>query len=414
MRGARGPSKVCISVLTSPRSARSDAEFIALVALTTSLVAMGIDTMLPALGALASELGVSDPNDRQWVLTAFFAGLSLGQLVWGPVSDSTGRKPALYAGLGLYIAGGLLCAAAGTFTQLTWGRALAGFGAASPRVVALAMVRDRYAGRAMARLMSFVTAVFILVPIVAPAVGQTVLLFAGWRAIFYGLMAAAAVDLIWLVVRQPETLPRERRAAFSLRAIMGAARATSSHRITLGYMLAAGCVFAPFMAYLATAQQIFQEQYGLGPLFPAAFGALALSIGLASLVNAKLVMRFGMRVLSGRALLASCGISWLFLFVTWRFDGRPPLSAFMAYMLLCFFCQGILFGNYSARAMEPMGHVAGVAAAITSAMTSFVALAIGTPVGRAYDGTVLPLVATFASVSLCALALTETAERGAT
>ncbi len=396
----------------SSHSPRSNTEFIALVALTTSLVAMGIDTMLPALGAMANDLGVSDPNDRQWVLTAFFAGLSLGQLFWGPVSDSTGRKRALYAGLALYIVGGLMCATASGFLELTWGRALAGFGAASPRVVALAMVRDRFAGRGMARLMSFVSAIFILVPIIAPAVGQTVLLFASWRAIFYGLVAAALIDLVWLALRQPETLSRDRRAPFSLRTILAAVGTTFSHRITLGYMLAAGCTFAPFMAYLATAQQIFQEQYGLGALFPAAFGALALSIGLASLVNAKLVMRYGMRLLARRALLAGCSFSWLFLIVTWRFDGHPPFAAFMTYMLLCFFCQGLLFGNYSARAMEPMGHIAGVAAAITSAVASLVALAIGTPIGRSYDGTVLPLVATFAVVGLLALALTELAERG--
>jgi MFS transporter, DHA1 family, multidrug resistance protein len=390
---------------------RSDAEFIALVALTTSLVAMSIDSMLPALGHIAADLRARDPNDRQLVVTAFFIGLTLGQLVYGPISDSTGRKPALYAGIGLFIAGASLCAVTPRFGVLLGARALQGFGAAGPRVVAIAIVRDLYVGRSMARVMSFVTSVFIVVPIVAPSIGQGVLLFSTWRAIFVLLVAAAAVDLLWFAWRQPETLPLERRRPFSLRSILEGARTALGNRITLGYTLGSGFVFGAFINYLTSSQQIFQEQYGLGKLFPIFFGTLAFSLGLASAVNARLVMRLGTRALSRWALLAECVLSWAFLVGAWLLRGHPPLASLMAYLVLCFFCNGLLFGNYNARAMEPMGEIAGVAAAVTGSVSSLVALTLGTLFGRAYDGTVMPLASGFALLSVGSLVATEWAER---
>lgn len=386
-------------------------EFIALVALTTSLVAMSIDTMLPALGSMAEELGAAHMNDRQLVLSAFLGGLSVGQLLAGPISDSTGRRPVLFFGLGLFMAGSLICALTRDFGWLLVGRGLSGLGAAGPRIVSIALVRDVYAGRSMARVMSFVSTVFILVPVLAPSIGQGVLSFAGWRAIFVGLLLIAALDWLWFGLRQRETLPPERRRPFALGAIARAVGETFRAPITLGYMLATGVIFAAFISYLSTAQQIFQEQYGLGKLFPVLFGVLASSIGVASFVNAKLVMRFGMRRLSRVALLGSSALSLAAFLVTWLRHGHLPLLALMGYLLLCFFFNGILFGNFNARAMEPMGHIAGVAAAVTGSVSGLVALAIGTPFGRAYDGTLLPLVGGFMTCALLALALTAWAER---
>ncbi len=399
---------------TSAGATRSGAEFVALVALTTSLVAMSIDTMRPALGAMAGELGARDANDRQLVLSAFFLGLTVGQLIYGPLSDSSGRKPAVFLGLGLFIAGGLTCAMATGFELLLWARVLHGFGAAGPRVVAIAMVRDLHAGRGMARVMSFVTSVFILVPIVAPSVGQAILAIANWRAIFHVLVAVAVLDFLWLSLRQPETLARERRVAFSPAAILRAARETLTNRITLGYTLATGFVFGGFISYLTTSQQLFQEQYGLGRRFPLFFGVLALSLGIASIVNAKLVMRFGIRALSKRAVVAACALSWAFLVAAWSLGGHPPLVLLMVYLVLCFFCNGLLFGNYNARALEPMGHIAGVASAVSGSMSSIVALMTGTVFGRAYDQTVIPLAAGFAILLTAAMLVTEWAERGQT
>jgi len=388
-------------------------EFIALVALTTSLVAMSIDTMLPALGRMASELGAAHANDRQLILSVFFGGMSLGQLVYGPVSDSTGRKPALYIGMGLFMLGGLICALTQSFSWLLIGRALSGFGAAGPRIVSVALVRDAHAGRSMARVMSFVSTVFILVPVLAPSVGQAVLAIGSWRAIFAGLVAVAVVNVLWVALRQPETLPVASRVRFSLRGIVRGCGETFRNRLSLGYMLGSGFVFGGFIGYLSMSQQVFQEQYGLGTLFPIFFGLLASAIGLASFVNGKLVMRFGMRRLSRLALLSNCALCICALIASLAFAGHPPLVLFVCYMLVCFFCNGLLFGNFSARAMEPMGHIAGVAAAVNGSVSGLVALGIGTAFGRAYDGTVLPVVAGFTTSALLALAATEFAERGA-
>jgi DHA1 family bicyclomycin/chloramphenicol resistance-like MFS transporter len=386
------------------------AEFIALVALTTSLVAMSIDTMLPALGAMATELGAAHTNDRQLVLSAFFGGLSVGQLLYGPISDSTGRKPALFFGIGLFIVGNLVCALSHRFDLLLAGRALAGFGAAGPRIVSTALVRDVYAGRGMARVMSFVSTVFILVPVLAPTIGQGVLAISTWRAIFWGLALIAVLNWLWFVLRQPETLPVQRRVPFALRTIARGALEVFKTPITLGYMLATGIIFAAFISYLATAQQIFQEQYQVGKLFPVFFGMLAAAIGVASFVNGRLVMRLGMQRLSRVALSCECTLSTTAFVGAWLWHGHPPLAALMGYLLACFFFNGILFGNFNARAMEPMGHIAGVAAAVTGSVSTMVALAIGTPFGRAYDGTVLPLIAGYMTCGLLALAVTTWAE----
>jgi len=386
-------------------------EFIALVALTTSLVAMSIDTMLPALGAMASELGAAQANDRQLVLAVFFGGLSVGQLLYGPVSDSTGRKPALFFGIGLFIVANLLCALTHDFDLLLVGRALAGFGAAGPRIISTALVRDVYAGRGMARVMSFVSTVFILVPVLAPSIGQAVLAVTSWRAIFFGLALIAVLNGIWFALRQPETLPPARRVAFSGRTIARGTVEVFRTPVTLGYMLAVGIIFAAFISYLSTAQQIFQEQYGLGKLFPVILGLLASAIGVASFVNARLVMRYGMRRLSRVALLWVSALSTAAFVGARLWHGHPPLAALMTYMLACFFFSGILFGNFNARAMEPMGHIAGLAAAVIGSVSGLVALAIGTPFGRAYDGTVLPLIAGYMTCGLLALAVTTWAER---
>jgi DHA1 family bicyclomycin/chloramphenicol resistance-like MFS transporter len=398
--------------MTTSSPSRTGAEFIALMALTFSLIAMSIDGMLPALGDIAADLGVRDPNDRQLVLAAFCAGLSVGQFIYGPISDSTGRKPAMYAGIGCFILGGLICAFATNFTMMILGRALQGFGAAGPRIVGTAMVRDLYAGSPMARIMSFVMAVLILVPVLAPSIGQLILLFADWRALFYGLAIAGMIDFIWLARRRPETLAPANRVPLSIGRILRSAWATITHRITLGYSLATGFVFGGVISYLGTAQQIFQEQYGTGKLFAVYFGMLAAGIGIASVINGRLVVRFGMRNLSKWALRSVCILSISFFLITILLAGHPPLWLFICFMTALFFFNGMLFSNYNALAMEPMGHIAGVAAAIIASTSTLVAVSTGTSIGRLYDGTVIPLFAGFAGLSIAAFLATEWAERG--
>ena len=383
-------------ILNETPQARPHAEFIALMALMISLVALSTDAMLPALPRIGGDLGVLKANNNQLILSAFFLGLAIGQMFFGPISDSIGRKPAIYAGLVLFMLGCLLSIIATDFPTMLAGRVLQGFGVAGPRTVTVALIRDQFEGRAMARVMSFIMAVFILVPVVAPAVGQGILFAANWRVIFVLFLVLSVIIFAWLAVRQPETLPVDRRTAFSLRRIGRAIVEVCTHRVAFSYAVAAGFIFAPMLGYLASAQQIFQVTYDVGNLFPLFFAIFALGIGAASISNARLVMRFGMRFLTGRALIVLTGVSTGFFVLAAVLPGHPPLWAFMAYGLVTFFCLGILFGNLTAMAMEPLGHIAGVGAAVVSTLTAFISFVLGSAVGLAYDGTVLPLVGAFA------------------
>jgi DHA1 family bicyclomycin/chloramphenicol resistance-like MFS transporter len=386
-------------------------EFVALMALLTSLVALSIDAMLPALPDIGAGLRVARANDTQLVVSLLFAGLAIGQLIYGPVSDSIGRRPAIQVGLTLFMIGSLLSMTASTFEVMLVGRLLQGLGAAGPRIVTIAMIRDQYEGRAMARMMSFVMTLFILVPALAPSLGQAILLIAQWRAIFGIFLVLGVTGLLWFTFRQPETHPPERRRALSLRMIAAGVRETCVNRVALGHTLAAGLVLGSFVGYLTTTQQLFQGLYGVGELFPVYFGVLALAIGSASLSNARLVMRLGMTLLSNCAMWGLCLLSIGFLAVALTQAGAPPLWSLMSYLLPSFFCVGILFGNLQALAMEPLGHIAGVGAAVVGSVTTILSLVFGTMIGQAYDGTVLPLVGGFALLALIALPLLRWAGR---
>jgi MFS transporter, DHA1 family, multidrug resistance protein len=250
------------------RKEPSYAEFVSLVSLMTSLAALSIDAMLPSLPQIGSDLNVQNVNDRQLVISVLFLGMALGQLFFGPLSDHTGRKPAIYAGYAIFIAGSLLSVLAVNFTIMLLGRLLQGVGISSPRAVTLALVRDRYAGRAMARVMSFVMTVFILVPMLAPTFGQAVLLFFGWRAIFLSFILMAIVTFVWFALRMPETLALENRSAFSLGQIISTMQAILMIRVALGYTITAGLIHGVFLGYLNSTQQIFQNSMNWGPGFP--------------------------------------------------------------------------------------------------------------------------------------------------
>jgi len=378
-------------------------EFVALMAMLMSLVALSIDAMLPALGEIGRDLGVARDNDVQLVVSLIFFGIAVGQLAYGPLSDSIGRKPALLAGLGLYMVGCFLSLFAQSFSVMLAGRLMQGLGVAGPRIVAVALIRDQYEGRLMARVMSFVMAIFIIVPIIAPAMGQGVLLIASWRAIFGVFLVMAVAVSFWFTIRQPETLPLDRRIPLSPARVVSGFREVLTNRTALGYTITAGLVFGSFIGYLSTAQQIFQVQYGLGKLFPLYFALLSIALGAASLANARLVMRYGMKPLSRWALTVMGSISVGFFGVSYLVAGHPPLWALVAYLLVVFFCEGILYGNMNALAMEPLGHIAGVGAAVVGALSLLISLAGGTVIGQAYDGTILPLVAGFGGLGIVAL-----------
>jgi MFS transporter, DHA1 family, multidrug resistance protein len=388
----------------------SQKEFIFLVALLTALVAMSIDTMLPAIGTMASEFGVSDPNKRQYIIGTFFAGMTIGTLLSGPISDSTGRKPAIFAGLLIYAAGSLLCLFSTSFEMLLAGRAMQGVGASSPRIVSMAMVRDGQGGAAMARIMSFVMSVFMLVPILAPSIGQLVLFVASWRMIFVGFLAMAIIAAIFLQIRQEETLPKEKRVAFSARNQTRSAIEFFRFPSAWGYTISVGFVFASFICYLGTSQQIFAEQYEQGEWFAVWFGAFAVAIAFAMIFNGRMVMRHGMRMLAKWAVRGCILLAAVFLPVALAYAGHPPLWTLGLFLFCTFFCCGILFGNYNAMAMEHVGHIAGMAAAISGTLSTLVALSIGTWFGQQYDGTVMPLVYAFLSMSVAAMLVSEGVE----
>jgi DHA1 family bicyclomycin/chloramphenicol resistance-like MFS transporter len=262
MRRDRPNARIAVSQSTQPSGHEASFEFIALMAVMTSIIAFSIDAMLPALPQIAADLGVANVNDRQLVVIVLFIGLALAQIVYGPVSDTLGRKPAAYIGFSIFIVGSLLCIFAGTFEIMLIGRFLQGVGAAGPRIVSLALVRDLYSGRAMAKVMSMVMGVFIIVPVIAPSVGQVLLLVGDWRLIFVALLAEGIIGIVWFAWRQPETLREDRRAPFSLRRILRAFGEAFTHPVTLGYTVAAGLVFGAFVGYLASTQQVLGELYG--------------------------------------------------------------------------------------------------------------------------------------------------------
>jgi DHA1 family bicyclomycin/chloramphenicol resistance-like MFS transporter len=378
-----------------------------------SLVAMSIDAMLPALPAIGADLSVSSPNEAQFVVASLFFGLAFGQLVAGPLSDCFGRKPIIYVGLLLFMGGCLLSILAPSFAWMIAGRTLQGVGAAAPRIVTIALVRDQYEGRAMARVMSFALSVFIVVPALAPSMGQAILLLAGWRAIFTTFLLIALVTLVWFAQRQPETLAPALRSAFSFQRILAAVREVCVTRVAIGHTVATGFIFASFVGYLSSAQQIFQQTYGVGNWFPAYFAALALSIGCASLINGRLVIRYGMRRISTTAIRLLTGLATVFLFVVWWLGGVPPLWLFMAFLISMFFCVGLLFGNLNALSMAPLGHIAGVGAAVVGFVGTIISVPIGAAVGQAYDGTVTALAAGFSIFGAAALLTMRWAQRTA-
>lgn len=378
-------------------------EFVPLMAMIVSLGALSIDAMLPAIHLMASDLGARAANDAQGIISSMFLGFAVGQIAYGPLSDAVGRKPAIFLGVGFFLVGCTLCVVAETYWALLAGRILQGIGAAATRVVSMALIRDQYAGERMARVMSLIMGVFVLVPAIAPALGQAVLAVSGWRTIF-GLLAMQALAAVgWLAIRQPETLRRERRRPLSARGLGRDVREVFRHAEATGYTLAFACVFANVVGYLTAAPQIFRELFGVDRNFPLYFAMTAAAIGAGSFVNSLLVARYRARRVSLWALSALALQSGSFVLVCWASGGQPAFWQFIAYLVGAFFCIGPLMGNLNAMAMEPVGHVAGTAAATLGALSTLVSLVLGSSIGQAYSGTVYPLVGGFCVLSALAL-----------
>ncbi|MEW9797802.1 multidrug effflux MFS transporter [Alteromonas sp. CYL-A6] len=351
-------------------------EFVALMATMTSLVALSIDAMLPALTDIGLALHASDPNDVHLIVTYFFIGMAFGQMFFGPFADARGRRLAILVGLIIFIGGTLVCMLADSMEVMLAGRIIQAFGVSGPRIAAMAIIRDLHVGDAMAKVMSFIMMVFILVPMLAPIIGQTVMLMFSWQHIFTLFLLVALLSGSWFFARQAETLPRARRRRFTFRAFFKSAGYILTHVEVMGYTLAMGCIFGGFLAYLSASQTIFEGFYDAGALFPLIFATLAFSIGLASFFNGKMVMRFGMRKLCRVALVGTIAFSLVYNALLLAFDGLPPLWLTVSTMFTGFFFIGILFGNLNAMAMQPLGDMAGLGAAIIGSLSSLFSVPI--------------------------------------
>lgn len=376
-------------------------EFTLLMALLMSIVAISIDALLPALGIIAGDLQLANPNHAQYLIVGIFGGMAVGQLIAGPLSDALGRKPILYAGIALYLIGSVICYFAQSLDMLLAGRVVQGLGVSGPYVSAVSIVRDKFSGRQMAKIMSLIMIIFMAVPAIAPSIGQLVLFYTSWHGIFVMYIIYAVLVGAWIFVRLEETLPRESRIPFHIPNILDGFKQVFTTRMTVCYMVCMGFCFGGLMAYLNSAQQIFQDQFDAGKMFSVYFGGLAVMIAISSLLNSRLVEKLGMRYISSRAFWAIGAASAVFLLMHLFVD--ITLWMFLGYAAILFFCFGLVFGNLNALAMEPMGHIAGIAAAVVGSVSSVMSLSIGAIIGQMYDGTLVPMVTGFVVLSVLAL-----------
>ncbi|MFB2551591.1 multidrug effflux MFS transporter [Ensifer soli] len=388
----------------------SKTAFVSLMAMLMAINAISIDIMLPGLQEIGASLGVADENQRQLVLSSYMLGTGVTQLFFGPLSDRFGRKGALLGGLFVYTACAFAIAFVPTFSALLILRFVQGAGAAATRVVTVSIVRDVYGGRQMAEIMSLVFMVFMLVPVIAPSIGQLIMLFGEWHLIFlvvaaFGLFVAANVFF-----RLPETLKPENRRDFTFRVIADGFRIVLTNRMALFYSLATSVLFGSLFGFVNSSQQVFDGVYGLGVWFPLAFAAFAGTMALASFVNSRLVKRFGMRHLSQTALLGFTVSSFLWMVAS--LSGFLPLWLFAILYGATIFQFGLIVSNFNAMAMEPLGHVAGTASSVLGFTQTILGAVIGASIGQAFDGTVTPLAVSFFAIALVAILLVLVAEGG--
>ena len=387
------------------------AEFVFLMAALMSLNAFAIDAMLPALPAIGEALGVADDNRRQFVVTAYLLGFGFTQMLWGPLSDRYGRRPVLVTGLLLYVGFGLLAAVAASFPLLLGARMLQGGAAAATRVLVVSMVRDRFQGALMARVMSMTFVVFMLMPVLAPSVGQAILLFASWRAIFWALALWGGAMLAWSWLRLPETLDPANRRAISVAAIGGATAETLSNRLSLGYTLAVMLLMGGLMGYINSVQQIVTDVFGRADLLALVFALIAGPMAVTSYANARLVERVGVRRMAHGGLAAMTALSAVHLAVSALLG--ESLIVFMVLQGLTMACFGLASSNMGAIAMQPMGHIAGTASSVQGTIQTIGAAVLGAAIGQSFNGTTLPLLVGFLVFGLAATAALWWAERGA-
>lgn len=406
-----------MTFLSTPRD-RDDApdlpygEFVAMIALIMALNAAAIDVYIPALSDIGSALGVAEANHRQFVITAYVIGFGAAQIVYGPLSDRFGRRHVLFAGLGIYIAAAIAAIFVPSFEALLITRLVQGIGAAATRVVATSVVRDRFHGARMASVMSLVMMVFMVMPVFAPNLGSLVLIFGDWRELSGVMCLFGVVALVWSWARLPETLAPENRRELTGRRIAEAFRIVLTNRTAFGYLLAMAFFFGVLFAFIAQAEQIYTEIYGLGPSFTLYFSLVACFMAASSFLNSRLVGRIGTRRLSQIALLGFISVSGLHLALALAYGGATPFPLFLALLIAMMSFFGFVPTNFNALAMEPLGHVAGVGSSVLGAAQTLGGGILGGLIGYLYDGTLVPLLGGFLGLACLSFGLVAIAERG--
>lgn len=379
----------------------SQIEFVALMAMMVSTIAFSIDAMLPALPEIGTELSPGFENRAQLILTTFVLGMGLGTLVTGMLSDRYGRKPVLMIGAVVYVLASAVAWAAHSLELMLAARLVQGLGAAGPRIVTLAIIRDLYAGRGMAKIMSFIMMVFTLVPALAPLMGAFLIAHSGWRAIFVAFVVFMGLACLWMALRLPETLPAEDRRPMRVSALKQALTELAMHPTVRLSIIVQTLCFGILFSMLSSVQQIYDITFGRGAEFPFWFGIVAVLAGTGSLLNAALVGRMGMRFLVTMTLAVQVGLSGVMVFLSMvDLPSNLGFFAFVVWQISVFFQAGMTLGNLNALAMEPMGHIAGTAASVIGAVSTVFSVALAIPLGLMFDGTTLPL-----SLGICVMAL---------
>jgi len=385
-------------------------EFIALMAALMALNALAIDVMLPALPYMGEALGIADENERQFVVSSYMLGMGIAVLAFGPLTDRFGRRLPLLVGIGLYILAVVAAAFAPSFESLLVLRFIQGMGAASVRVIATAVVRDRYRGREMAEVMSLTFMVFMAIPVIAPSIGQVLLLTGPWQYIFLFMGLLAFAFWLWTFIRLPETLPLDQRRPLSFRGVFEGFRIVFTNRVAFAYGLAGMFLFGALFGFISSSQQIYVDIYGLGNYFPLAFAGVAALMAVSSFTNSRMVRTMGMRRISHGAVLVFTGGSAVWLF--FAMSGFLPLWLFLSLLCVIMFCFGWTASNMNSLSMEPLGEVAGTAASVFGFIQTVGGALIGSYVGQHFNNTTVPAATGYLSMGLLAIVCILVAENG--
>ena len=382
-------------------------EFVILVSIMFGMIAFGTDTMLPAFPNIAKDLNLSNVNKAQLIISSFILGTGIGQLISGPISDTFGRKPIITIGLGIFIIACGIAYYAKSLELMLVARFIQGLGVSAPRTVAMALIRDLYSGRKMAQVMSLAMAIFVLVPALAPSLGQLLFINFGWRSIYIAFIFFALLGLIWLNLRQPETLPISERKKLKANEYFNAFKLVVTNASVVKYTLTLALGFGALFGYLNSAQQIFVDTFSAGMKFPLYFAIISILAAPASFINASLVMKYGMRLLAtiGFALQIIFAVIILVILNTSTLADHLFLTVFVIWSTIAFFLKGLYFGNLNALAMEPMGKIAGMASAIIGASATMVGILIAVFIGLAFNGTATPVLLGYIICSTAALFL---------